>query len=99
VIKTVNVRGLKDKLSAYLRDVQDGHVVLVSDRGRVVAELRKPTFHQQAADALEERRQRLIDSGVLRVGLPNAASAYAPADVHLSEQAVDAALEWSRGDR
>ena len=43
----VGVKELKNNLSAHLRDVQAGAVVLVSNRGRVVAELRQP-----GADAL-----------------------------------------------
>ena len=38
-IKTVGVRELKDSLSSYLREVKSGVVVLVTDRGRVVAQL------------------------------------------------------------
>ncbi len=37
MIRTANIRLLKDKLSAFLRDVQRGDVVLVTDRGRVDA--------------------------------------------------------------
>ncbi len=42
-MKRVGVRELKDNLSAYLRTVATGQVVIVTDRGRVVAELRPPT--------------------------------------------------------
>jgi antitoxin (DNA-binding transcriptional repressor) of toxin-antitoxin stability system len=41
-MKTAGVRELKARLRAYLRDVEHGDVVLVTDRGRVVAELRRP---------------------------------------------------------
>lgn len=41
-IKTVGIRELKNKLSAYVHDVKLGWRVLVSDRNRVVAELRAP---------------------------------------------------------
>jgi antitoxin (DNA-binding transcriptional repressor) of toxin-antitoxin stability system len=40
---TANVKLLKDRLSSYLREVKAGAVVLVTDRGQVVAELRSPT--------------------------------------------------------
>lgn len=39
---TVGIRELKGKLSAYLRMVKAGEVVQVTDRGEVVAELRRP---------------------------------------------------------
>lgn len=42
-VKTVGVRNLKDKLSAYLREIQSGSIVLITDRGTVVAELREPS--------------------------------------------------------
>jgi len=41
-LKTVGVRELKNKLSAYLREVRAGVRILVSDRDRVVAELHEP---------------------------------------------------------
>jgi len=99
MVRTVNIRALKDKLSAYLRDVQRGDVVLVTDRGRVVAEIREPSFHDAALDAAQQKLQRLADRGALRVGLPNAPDAYKPGDVHLAPDEVDRALAWTRGDR
>ena len=38
----VGIRELKNKLSEYVRLVRAGEVVLVTDRGEVVAELRQP---------------------------------------------------------
>ena len=46
-IKTVGVKDLKNRLSEYLREVRGGAVVLVTDRGTVVAELREPSMHRQ----------------------------------------------------
>ncbi len=40
--KTVGVKDLKNRLSAYLREVRAGVRVLVSDRDTVVAELHEP---------------------------------------------------------
>jgi antitoxin (DNA-binding transcriptional repressor) of toxin-antitoxin stability system len=42
-MKVVGIKELKNKLSEYLRLVKSGEVVLVTDRGDVVAELRAPT--------------------------------------------------------
>jgi antitoxin (DNA-binding transcriptional repressor) of toxin-antitoxin stability system len=39
---TVGIRELKNHLSAYVRKVEAGDVVIVTDRGRIVAELRPP---------------------------------------------------------
>lgn len=44
-IKTVGVKELKNRLSAYLQDVRRGHKILVTDRGVVVAELGEPSSY------------------------------------------------------
>jgi antitoxin (DNA-binding transcriptional repressor) of toxin-antitoxin stability system len=66
-MKTVGVRDLKIHLSAHLRDVARGDIIIVTDRSRVVAELRAPGSNQTtnlSPDAL--LRQRLVDRGLLR---------------------------------
>ncbi len=99
MIRTVNIRALKDKLSAFLRDVQRGDVVLVTDRGRVVAEIRQPSIGQVSLGGAENRSRALIAAGILSVGLPNSPDAYPPADVHLTAQVVAPALDETRGER
>lgn len=62
VMKAVGVKELKAKLSEYLRAVKAGEVVLVTDRGEVVAELRparEPPPPSEEDDAL----QILADAG------------------------------------
>ena len=99
-MRVVNVRELKDKLSAHLRAVGRGEVFLVTDRGRVVAELRKPSIGADAARELTPGRTRLIDAGILRPGLPHEPAVYdAEPVVSLSAEAIDAALDATRGDR
>ncbi|MBI4316863.1 MAG: type II toxin-antitoxin system prevent-host-death family antitoxin [Chloroflexi bacterium] len=98
VIKTVNISTLKDKLSGYLRRVQQGDIVLVSDRGTVVAEIRKPSLHGVAADLTQDRLEKLADMGVVRLGLPNTAAAYKKADVQLPAEVIDRALYDTRGE-
>lgn len=97
MIRVTNIRRLKDSLSAYLRDVQRGDVVLVTDRGRVVAEIRQPTIGGVASAG--DRAKALVEAGILAVGLPNSADAYQAPDVALSAEAVDQALDVTRGDR
>src|SRR5512141_1407871 len=65
-MKTVGIRDLKIHLSAHLRDVQRGDVILVTDRGVVVAELRPPGAAEKALTPAELARQRLVDRGLLR---------------------------------
>ena len=48
-MQTVGVRELKNRLSAFLRQVRSGESVLVTDRGDVVAEISPPG--QRVADA------------------------------------------------
>ena len=42
-MRAVAVRELKNRLSEYLRQAARGEIILVTDRGRVVAELRRPS--------------------------------------------------------
>lgn len=42
-IIVVNIKRLKDQLSAYLREVKAGKIILTTERGVAVAELRSPT--------------------------------------------------------
>jgi antitoxin (DNA-binding transcriptional repressor) of toxin-antitoxin stability system len=66
-MKTAGVRELKARLSAYLRDVQRGETILVTDRGRVVAEVRPPGADARVLSRRELRYQDLVDRGVLRL--------------------------------
>lgn len=76
-MKAVGVRELKAQLSRYLRDVQAGETVLVTDRGRVIAELRAPGSAAPAAETdLERRLRRLAERVPLRIGEPQDRSIY-----------------------
>ena len=63
-LKTVGIRSLNSSLSPYIREVKSGTVILVTDRGEIVAELRVPEkeYIQFALDAL---KQEWIDSNRL----------------------------------
>ena len=58
-------------MSAYLRIVEQGERVAVTDRGRVVAEPGPPT-HATDDDAYAELRRR-ARAGTVRLGAPNRA--------------------------
>jgi antitoxin (DNA-binding transcriptional repressor) of toxin-antitoxin stability system len=45
-IKSAGVKELKDNLSMYLREIRQGTIVLVTDRGTVIAELKEPDLSQ-----------------------------------------------------
>jgi antitoxin (DNA-binding transcriptional repressor) of toxin-antitoxin stability system len=70
-MKAVGVRELKAHLSRYLREVQAGEVILVTDRGHVVAELRVPGPATTAESEADRALRRLADTGALRIGEPH----------------------------
>jgi antitoxin (DNA-binding transcriptional repressor) of toxin-antitoxin stability system len=63
-IKAVGVKALKDQLSAYLREVQAGTVILVTDRGHVIAELREPSVGRRLEEG-NSLEQEWIREGTL----------------------------------
>jgi antitoxin (DNA-binding transcriptional repressor) of toxin-antitoxin stability system len=66
-MKTIGVRELKTHLSRVLRDVAAGDVVLVTDRGRVVAELRQPGQESTGGSAEHRALAKLAALGHLRI--------------------------------
>ena len=66
-MRTIGIRELKAQLSRILRDVQAGDTILVTDRGRVVAELRRPDASRWAESPQERALARLASDGHLRV--------------------------------
>ncbi len=98
-MKTAGVRELKTHLSAYLRDVGRGEVLLVTDNGRVVAEMRPPGTGVAALTPRDLRYQRLIERGVLRAPIrPGDRSWAAPRDLGVSKATAAAALDAERGE-
>ena len=57
---TASVRELKNRLSEYLRRVQHGHLVVVTDRGRPVAEIHPVQARRLTA---AQRLQRMAEAG------------------------------------
>jgi antitoxin (DNA-binding transcriptional repressor) of toxin-antitoxin stability system len=96
-MKTVAVRELKNRLSSYLREVRDGEVVLITDRGRVVAELRQPSIGTSLA-AHDRAVERLSAEGLLVVGLPQDARAYRASPLGRAVVSSDL-LDAERGSR
>lgn len=66
-MEKVGVRKVKAKLSSYLRRVKRGETILVTERGRTVAELRPHADGEQdGADRLEAALDRLVSQGKLK---------------------------------
>ena len=63
-MEPVGIKALKNKLSEYVRAAAAGETVLVTDRGRVVAELVPPRVRADASPA-EQRMGELVRQGVL----------------------------------
>ena len=74
-VKRVGIRELKNRLSEYLRQVRNGEEILVTDRGEVVAELRKPGSGHPAA-ARFPGIAAMARRGAARLGAPNDSSVY-----------------------
>jgi antitoxin (DNA-binding transcriptional repressor) of toxin-antitoxin stability system len=96
-MRAVAIRELKNRLSAYLREVAAGEIVLVTDRGRVVAELRKPSS-EFLRSPTETSLERLAAKGVLTLGLPQDPKAYRRPSVRV-RISTDALLDEERGER
>jgi antitoxin (DNA-binding transcriptional repressor) of toxin-antitoxin stability system len=68
-MKVAGVREIKNRLSHYLRLVAEGEVVLVTDRGTVVAQLGPPPVQLPLAAGGERAAlERLARLGGLRLG-------------------------------
>ena len=60
--RTIGARELKNRLGTYLRQVREGATIVVTDRGKPVAELRAVS---PAKTDEEARLQELVASGLL----------------------------------
>jgi prevent-host-death family protein len=101
-VKTAGIRELRAKLSQYVRAVEQGDTVQVTDRGQVVACLVSP---ERVVDAqltpIERARRQMLEEGFLsRLGTQEKGPLPPlPKGVGASKEAVDAALDWTREDR
>jgi antitoxin (DNA-binding transcriptional repressor) of toxin-antitoxin stability system len=90
----VGLRELKNRLSEYVRRAASGEFVMVTDRGRVVAELRPP---EASPDHL---LREAIALGTVRLGLPNhRPEVYALPPLSLPQGTVETLLDDLRSDR
>jgi prevent-host-death family protein len=62
-MKAVGIKDMKARLSEYVRAARAGEVILVTDRGEVVAELRPPTQRAEMTGTLEEALGALSAAG------------------------------------
>jgi antitoxin (DNA-binding transcriptional repressor) of toxin-antitoxin stability system len=98
-MKAVGVRDLKAHLSRYLRDVGAGEVLLVTDRGRVVAELRAPVEAEWQETDLDRRLRRLGERTPLVVGEAHDPEAYRVSPVRVPRGTARTLLAEEREER
>ncbi len=98
-MKAIGVRELKAHLSRYLREVQAGEVILVTDRGRVVAELRAPGPGAPAESAADRALRRLAETGALLIGEPHDPHAYRASPVRARVGTARTLLDEERDER
>lgn len=97
-MKAVGIRELKAQLSQYLREVGAGEIVLVTDRGRVIAELRAPGLPARQENPLERRLRALADRMPLTIGTPHDPSIYRISPVHAPPGTARAMLDAERAE-
>lgn len=96
-MRTVGIRELKSRLSEYLRLVRGGEEVLITDRGEVIAELRRP-----GGTASELRYPALLlhaRQGRVRLGEPNRPDVYPVQSQIAPEGTASRLLDEVRGER
>jgi prevent-host-death family protein len=100
-IQTAGIRQFRAKLSQYVRDVEQGDMVQVTDRGQVVACLVPPEVAEVAhlSPVDRARRQMLADGVLSRLGNRKVTIPPLPEGPGFTLEEVDAALDWTRGDR
>ena len=94
MIRTIGARELKMRLGTYLRQVQEGATIIVTERGRPVAELRPVTV---GADDERARLDELAALGVVTRGAHAPLAPWTP--VQMSGRPLSETLLEEREDR
>ena len=95
-MKSVGLRELKNRLSAYVRELCSGETVLVTDRGEVVAELVPPGQSGHSPE-VPSVLVALARNGQLTLGAPNQAELYPKLSPLLPEGRAQQLLDQERG--
>jgi prevent-host-death family protein len=97
-MKSVGLRELKNRLSAYVREVRSGEVVLVTDRGEVVAEL-TPPGQGGSPEGMPSGLVMLARRGQLSLGASNRPEVYPNLPRLLKRDRARQLLDEERGAR
>ncbi len=98
MVKAVGLRELKNRLAEYVRQVRRGEVVLVTDRGEVVAEMRAPASSGRD-ETVDDSLAGLARRGLLTPGAPNDPAAYPRFDRPARAGLAARLLDEERGSR
>lgn len=99
IMKTVEIRELKNRFSEYLRQVRSGESVLVTDRGEVVAEF-SPPGRGLTDTSVPAGLAVLARRGLLTLGSPGDAALYlALPRIHRRRRSAAELLDEERGSR
>lgn len=97
-MRTIGVRELKAHLSQILREVQTGDPILVTDRGRVVAELRRPGAAAIVESPVDRTLRSMAVAGTLRLAEPSPVP-YPESPVSVRPGTARELLDEQRADR
>lgn|SRR5512134_283398 len=97
-MRAVGIRELKNRLSEYLRAVREGECVYVTDRGRVIAELRPPGAGAAAPD-VPPGLLDLVRQGRVRLGAPHDPSLYVALPRIAADGTAQELIDEDRGER
>ena len=99
-MKEVGIRELKNRLSEYIRQVREGEVIMVTDRGEVVAELRSPVEPENELLRKYPGLAEMARKGLVRLPLkPNGPDAYPLLPSVTPPGTAARLLDEIRGDR
>ncbi|HEX9670148.1 MAG TPA: type II toxin-antitoxin system prevent-host-death family antitoxin [Thermoanaerobaculia bacterium] len=101
-MQSVGICELRNRLSSYVRQVRQGEVLLVTDRGQVVAELRPPEPQSEYHRDLLRRYPGLVElvrRGRIRLGGPNRPEIYERMPAALEGITSAELLDQDRGER
>ncbi|KAB2848808.1 MAG: type II toxin-antitoxin system prevent-host-death family antitoxin [Hyphomicrobiaceae bacterium] len=99
-MRTVGIKTLKNELSRYIRAAEAGERILVTDRGRVVAEITPPTPTASAEPRTQEEiRADLIRRGVLKPAIRKLGEALPARHPTITLEELLRDLDEDRADR
>lgn len=100
-METVGIRELKNRLSKYVHQVEAGDIVIVTDRGRVVAELVPPGHADRRRPDVHPGLLEMERKGQIRLATKqNDPSLYRTPRPHLElGETAQQMLDAIRGDR